>query len=149
MNTYKENYNKIIEAYFKDEIKPYDQEFCFCGTLCNNNKDWWAKVHCEVHCNNIGFDDYSCRELYEMEKALLLPLAELSEAELSNNIDDADYLLINGEVRKYVIKHEYYEDALFEGMCAALEVLRQIHESRGENIDDEIPAFTKRKLQTA
>ena len=39
------------------------------------------------------------------------------------------------------------EDKLFEGMCAALEVLKQIHKERGEDVDS-VPEFKKRKLQT-
>lgn len=45
-------------------------------------------------------------------------------------------------------KHPYneqYEAALFAGMSAALDVLKQIHIERGEVID-EVPVFTKRQL---
>lgn len=39
-----------------------------------------------------------------------------------------------------------YENKLFNGMVAALEVLKQIHIEHGEVIDEE-PVFTKRILQ--
>ena len=31
--TYNEAYSKIIDAYFRDEIRAMDSNFCFCGTL--------------------------------------------------------------------------------------------------------------------
>jgi len=38
--TYKQAYDKIIDAYFKDEIKPMDSNFCFCGTLHGAKRGW-------------------------------------------------------------------------------------------------------------
>lgn len=38
--TYFEARNKIIEAYFRDEIEPWECKFCFCGNLCNNTTEW-------------------------------------------------------------------------------------------------------------
>jgi len=135
--TYKEAYNKIIDAYFKDEIKPYNEEFCFCGTLLNNDRDWWENVH---H-NMKGFGDYSYLELYEMEKALLIPLMTLAGRRYKTN-----YLLIDGD-RDRVEGSELFEDRLFEGMQSALDVLKQIHKDRGESVDEET-TFTKRVLTT-
>jgi hypothetical protein len=37
---YKTAYNKIIDAYFKDEIRPYISKFCFCGTLYGSS-NWY------------------------------------------------------------------------------------------------------------
>lgn len=63
--TFKESYDKIVQAYYKDEIKPWDAQFCFCGTLCNNTDDWM----------DIGgyyaSHGYSGEELKRMEAALL------------------------------------------------------------------------------
>ena len=42
--------------------------------------------------------------------------------------------------------HPKYEDALFEGMCAALEVLKNIHKSRNEDVD-ECNYLVKRNLE--
>lgn len=130
--TYKEAYDKIIEAYFKDEIKPCDAEFCFCGTLCDNSRAWHKSSIWAVHRN---FGTYRGREYVRMEGALLGTISR----ELGCNA-----LMYDDEELKRIFKTEY-EDALFSGMCAALDVLKQIHIERGEIIDD-LPSLTKRVL---
>ncbi len=40
-----------------------------------------------------------------------------------------------------------FEDQLFSGMVAAIEVLKQIHIERGEVIEDDNYGFKKRELQ--
>jgi len=131
MPTYKEQRDKIIEAYFKDEIKPFDAKFCFCGTLNNNNSAW---VRRRFH--------YSLDEFYEMEKALysglksvgLKIIGRLSNRESINDIQNWQ----NCDI------HPNYENALFGGMSAALDVLKEIHRNRGENVDEETTPFIKR-----
>lgn len=126
--TYRQAYDKIIDAYFKDEIKPNSSKFCFCGNLNENNNDYWVSFRFK----NTGIY-YLGTELQKMEDALF------------TNIEK-----IMGPIKKmcdYELERcPLYEDALFAGMCAALEVLKQIHRDRGENVDEEIPAFTKRQL---
>lgn len=128
--TYHEAYNKIIDAYFKDEIRPNDMNFCFCGTLCDNTSRWWT--------SSIGGGGYSNGELRVMEQALFSgfpietyhgscgPAFRMEFGLAPTNIPD-------------------YENKLFSGMCAALEVLKEIHRARGENVD-EVPEFKKRQL---
>lgn len=36
--TFKEQYNKIVNAYLKGELNPWDGCACFVGNLLNNNK---------------------------------------------------------------------------------------------------------------
>lgn len=123
--TYRQAYDKIIEAYFKDQIQPYNACFCFCGTLCDNSDEWrnpeFEGIFKKVE--HIDFMYYSGKDYYRMEKALLLPLYHVNPG-----------------------MGKEYEEALFAGMCAALDVLKEIHRSRGENVDEDIPAFTKREL---
>lgn len=128
--TYRQQYDKVIEAYFKNEIKPWDAQFCFCGNLCNKTDDWFEpfKGDNEPHNNSHG---YSGWELHNMERALL------------------DTLKKRGFDCRSLTDCAEYEDALFSGLCASLEVLRQIHIDRGENVDEDIPAFTKRELVKA
>jgi hypothetical protein len=127
---YQDAYNKIIEAYFKDEIKPFYEDFCFCGTLCGGSS--WAKD---------DFDQlkepYSNNEYRAMEAALL------------SNLRECGIVKINGLWMKKrgvdYTEHSNYEDLLFRGMCDALDVLDSIHRERGENVD-ELPKLTKRQL---
>jgi len=120
--THKQAYDKIIDAYFKDEIQPYDAKFCFCGTLAENSYDWHNRS------SNI-FEEIKHRD-YKYYKGV--DYARMEHALLSN---------ING-LPNY---HSDYETALFSAMSAALDVLKQIHIERGEVID-EVPVFTKREL---
>lgn len=119
--TYKEQFDKITEAYIKGDMKPLDPKFCFCGTICENSNDWFISS-CEIHKD---YGVYTGPELVRMEKALL------------DTIDSEEY----GD------SEEEYEAVLFKGMCAAIDVLKQIHIEHGEIID-EVPAFTKRELKT-
>ena len=112
--TYKQAYDKIIEAYFKDEIKPLDPKFCFCGNLCDKTDHWYGGIENDYQPSH----GYTATELMDMEAALL----EVSF--FANPID---------------------EEKLFAGMSAALDVLKEIHRSRGENVD-ELPVLTKRVL---
>ena len=125
MYTYKQAYDKIIEAYFKDEIKPNDTKFCFCGTLNNNDSSWYSED---------GFF-YKRLELVKMEAALFKAFPE-TDWEYNRPTFSCEQELITN-----------YEDKLFEGMCAALEVLREIHINRGENIEGQFE-FKKRELAT-
>lgn len=124
--TYKEAYDKIIEAYFKDEIIPLNPSFCFCGTLCNNTHEWSYRTR-EQH--NDGFG-YKGDDFVKMEEALLHTMMWGKREWYGgdrNRYDDPSL----------------YEDALFAGMCAALEVLKQIHKERGEDVNG-VQEFTKR-----
>jgi hypothetical protein len=125
---YSEAYDKIIQAYFNDEIKPNNTNFCFCGTLCGGKQ--WASRGLQ----NIVW--YSYEEFGEMEKALFSPWPHVVFYANGMTGGRADELA------------EDYEEKLFVGMCAAIEVLKQIHITRGEIID-ETPSFTKRQLQPA
>lgn len=116
--TCKQAYGKIIDAYFKDEIQPCNRNFCFCGTLCDNTSNWYGSGLQGWHKD---YNGYSGDDFVRMENALLSELIA----------DD----------------HPCYEEVLFSRMCAALEVLKQIHLERGEVID-EAPVFTKRTLQS-
>ena len=113
---YQQAYNKIIEAYFRDEIKPMHREFCFCGTLAGG-EDWNKN------------SSYNNREYGDMESALL---ENISHYNCNKILYDET-------------PNSEYEKQLFAGMSAALDVLKQIHIERGEVID-EVPAFTLRNV---
>lgn len=138
--TYKQAYDKIIEAYMKDEIKIFNVQFCFCGTL-SPDKHWQSVVH---NYNNVLYP-YSVGEYGRMERALF-----------SSFRDDVVYYGIcslnpgfcftEEDLMYPSIRIKNYEDKLFDGMCAALDVLKEIHRERGENVDD-VVVLKKRQLQ--
>lgn len=132
--TYRQAFDKITEAYIRGEIIPVDSNFCFCGTLSPNRGEW--NQLCGFSYGNpkpdfLSFkykneEPYTLWEYKQMEWALI---NNKNEYAMKNNVDYAG------------------EDALFAGMCAALEVLKEIHRARGEDVD-EVPVFTKRELLT-
>ncbi|MDB5200534.1 MAG: hypothetical protein JWO92_2497 [Chitinophagaceae bacterium] len=137
--TYNEAYNKIIDAYFKDEIKPFDERFCFCGNLSNNCSSW-NNLHSRYFEESpYTYEEYKRMELHLMNTVVLVTTGQLWQSENGIGIEVIKTV-------KEIKVHPDYEDALFSGMCAALDVLKQIHKGRGENVDEEIP-FTKRELQ--
>lgn len=137
--TFIEQREKIIQAYFRDEIRPFEVKFCFCGTLCDNSNRWsqynlkrnGEPIHCDV-----GL--YKAGDFIKMEHALLIKIQAICE---TNEIFDGWY----GEDEVDVEFHPLYEQALFEGMCDALEILRQIHIEMGDETAIEIP-LVKRQL---
>lgn len=124
---FRESYDKIIEAYFKDEIKPMKADFCICGTLAGNS-DWY-------NANRKLGSPYSRREYRLLESALFEGIRIVD----GNAWADADPVL-------NVFCANLTEGALFNGMSMALDVLRKIHESRGEVIESF--EFKKRELTT-
>lgn len=123
--TYKEAYDKIIEAYFKNEIQPLSASFCFCGTLANNECEWF-----DIRNSEKIIHGYSGLEYFKIESALLKTMQKEFGGPICASFDSP-----------------LYEDALFNGMCVALEVLKEIHRSSGENVDEEVVPFTKRNLK--
>lgn len=127
--TYQQAYNKIIEAYFKDEIKPLNAQFCFCGTL-QGDCDWRREE---------GSKNYTTSEYGKMERALFFKFPVICEG--PGALVHSDFNKELSEIKKL----SDYEDRLFAGMSAALDVLKEIHRSLGENVDD-VPVFAKRVL---
>lgn len=121
--TYNEAYDKIIQAYFRDEIKPFNANFCFCGTLSPNSR--WHFRH-----NLLDQYPYTLPQYGRMERALFSQISKVEHLGIGEIVDNVPYT----------------EDELFLGMTAALEVLKQIHRERGEDVDS-LPALTKRNLQ--
>lgn len=133
--TYKQAFDMITEAYIKDEIKPYDNEFCFCGTLSHDSNWRWEDYHKEFSY------PYTNKEYLRMEYPLLHTLRNKTVGE----IEGYSMFLPCFDVDKNVINHPNYENALFEGMCNALDVLKQIHIERGEDVDESLK-LPKREL---
>lgn len=126
--TYETQFNKITEAYIKGNIKPWDDDFCFCGTLADGD-DW-------TFLNQKSLS-YTPVEFGKMEKALFSPFPEIKWS--YNGRQKRSCPLVK------ITQAKDFEEKLFNGMCAALEVLKQIHIEHGEVIDNPQP-FVKRTL---
>jgi len=139
--TYQEQFNKLTEAYISNKVDPYYGCGCFVGNLLNGKGNWelgremliWHRskeygyqispkgLHhtllvLQEECDSL----YTPREIFELEKKFL---------RCYNSLKDQD-----GE-----------EEALFKAFETTLDLLKEIHISKGEIIDT-IPVFTKRQL---
>lgn len=126
---FKQAFDKITEAYIKDRIRPLSGNYCICGTLYGNS-NWMNVVKLRA-----GFP-YSIEELIMIESALLSPLIPFG-AEKHGDWRGAWGGWLECDA-------EGYEDALFDGMSAALDIFREIHISRGEDV--EAFEFKKREV---
>jgi hypothetical protein len=138
--TFEIQYQKIVSAYYKNELKPLSSCACFIGNLLNNNSEW-ANARCYVnmiedfewYMHDFGINTikeeskglYSIEEIIGMESSFI-QLCFPGESPGKRNAD--------------LLK----EENLFNAMVSTLEMLRKIHESKGEIVKDY--NFTKREL---
>jgi hypothetical protein len=142
--TFQEQYNKIVDAYYKDELVPYANCACFVGNLLNNDDNWalgrgnkfgttnrrWESITEAEQCikkNANGF--YTLQEILALEMIFMDTLHK-------NLTNDAP-----SPLRK---KWEGWENSLFDAMSTTLDALKLIHASKGEVIESF--SFQKRKL---
>lgn len=142
--TYREQYDKIVDAYIKDKLKPWDCIACFIGNLLNGKDDWAHGRTMTRGTNNVLVCDISindarvqlAQQCVDDESNGLYSLREICALE-ENFLNYISPLGIDG----------CSEQQLFEAMCSTLEMLRLIHISKGEDVDA-IP-LTKRVLEVA
>lgn len=139
--TFQEQYNKITSAYYKDELKPMNGCACFVGNLLNNNGAWE------------GTRCYLENRLNDME----LPRAKHGRYQISIEsgglYTPEDILLMEHNFLRKCFDTNLNmfrqsgiatEERLFEAMVSTLELLRKLHESKGEVVKDY--HFTKREI---
>lgn len=135
--TYKEQFDKLTRAYIEDRVKPMNQCACFVGNLLNG-KDAWACARGTAFgtptVNLYGIDAakfcilqeadgiYTVQEILSLEKEFMVCV----------EYDGSGNLAIT-------------EDGLFQAFEKTIELLKHIHISKGENVD-ETTVFEKRKL---
>jgi len=153
--TYQEAYDRIVGAYFGNELNPFIDCACFVGNLLGGNGRW-ACVR--------TFKRYDAEPGSEMD--LTQPVRSASwyseryiaedscgtyssdEVVRLENMFLSTYLrrrkIKNGTVREEG-RQEFNEDLLFEAMDKTLDLLKEIHESHGEVVDR--PAFARRAVR--
>lgn len=124
--TFKEQSEKIIQAYLKCEIYPLNPCACFVGNLLNNKKEW-IEGRSASNCgmvNSNKIQQFVAIACINQESNNLYTLQEILELEKNFMVGCS----IGGS----------YENAIFNAMISTLEMLKQIHISKGEVIEDEI-----------
>jgi len=133
--TYKEQFDKITRAYINGEIEPLDNCACFIGNLLNGNGTWsCARYHHSAFTWRYSIlpesRNYSQQSI-DMESNGFYSIEEICNME-------ENFLKIYDE------GFSRTETSLFYAMESTLEMLKAIHESKGEIVDP-IP-FAKRQL---
>jgi len=130
--TYKEQFDKITRAYIADELQPTNSCACFIGNLLNNNREWAMGRVFDWKNHGIGV-------VANEHLIMLVVNAEANGLYSAQEIVDMEdnFLSIYSDGFQS-------EDALFHAMESTLEMLKQIHISKGEQVDP-IP-FAKRQL---
>lgn len=136
MWTFKKAFDRLTEAYIKDQVNPFDQCACFVGNLLNG-KDW----------TNINLLN-STRE-YENFYGFCIPIGFRTLDHIKRVLErecDSFYTPDNVDVLEKLFLKVYHqhggrrhqdidEDALFKAFEVTLDLLKKIHESHGEVVD--------------
>jgi hypothetical protein len=136
--TFKEQSEKIIQAYLKCGIEPMNPRGCFVGNLLNNTKEWRKGIGFVYGTTTADVTlKLEAMRSISKESKNLYSLQEI--ADIENNF----MTIVTGHWSH--MGSDYSEDELFEAMISTLELLKQIHILKGEVIEEEI-VLQKREL---
>lgn len=152
--TFREQYDKLVKAYLAGEVNPWRSCACFVGNLLNKADTWAYLIE-------RGEEGGAMEELLKLRKRELdyfrenyLKLQDRGEALSCIRVHGRDMYspkeIVELEalfMRTYGLHTQYEkeinEEKLFEAFEVTLLKLREIHESKGEVIEDYI--FKKRE----
>lgn len=125
-----DQYNKIVKAYLRCELSSTKAGACFVGTLMNNCSEWrffrYGLINPHNHEQAVECLTYQANGFYSPEELMGL---EDTFMGWKSPLNESDPPLSDMQAPNY-------EDRLFRAMERALLHLRQIHESKGEIIED-------------
>ena len=152
--SFKEQFDKLTEAYIAGKVNPFRTCACFVGNLLNGNATWTnlKDFHLDLQIFSTcdipkrttdiierskqdlqieGKGLYTIEDIIKLEENFMLFFMNQGMAWLGNEVDAE------------------MEECLFQAFYSTLEALRKLHVSKGEVVD-ETPVFVKRqsKLQT-
>jgi len=137
MIPFRTQYEKLVKAYINNEVQPWEECACFVGNLLNKNETWGhARLNCQewgilsniqsqvdiasMHIFKESDGTYTVQEILDLEKTFMKAIGNWFSWDATD------------------------EETLFNAFEKTLLHLRQIHESKGEVIEDY--TFKKRKL---
>lgn len=148
---YASQFNKLTEAYIRNEVNPMTNCNCFVGNLLNNRPKWAA------HRFFPRILRVNPESLYRTKFTSLKSINYILEEQTNSFYTPSDILLLErmflktfllsggNEVADWYNPLETDEDALFVAFEKTLDLLKEIHISKGEIIE-EVPTFVKRQL---
>lgn len=131
---YETQWQKITSAYVNNRLHPYINCACFIGNLLNGRREW-------SYAKGIGGGVTNDIKMLRIANRCIL-----GEAAGIYSIDEI--LAMEDKFMSLVSLGDTAEDDLYDAMVSTLEMLRKIHESKGDETAREIP-LTKRQLQTS
>ena len=157
--SYKEQFDKLTRAYISNKVNPWDECACFVGNLLNNEGIWstmrfgnadeiisGASEPIRVFPN--GF--LTCTDVMKAENCIDKESAGLYTPEEICQLENMFIGVIVKSGGNYMAwQHNEIETAdeqsLFTAFSKTLDLLKQIHLSKGEIID-EVPEFKRRVM---
>lgn len=134
MITFENQAQKIIDAYMEDKIRPLISHACFIGNLLNTGK--WA------HCRNL----FSKAVKEERREEFVEIIRQTAEGFYTpEDVIELEQVFMHN----LCVCKNYtggIEGMLFNAVCKGLDKLREIHESKGEDVKP--PIINQRMLQT-
>lgn len=124
--TFREQYDKIVKAYLRDELEPLNSCACFIGNMFDGNWDW-----CGIRPGNQYFGENGYR---------LIADAGYDRSEILGL--EANFLHMCRWPDGFSAPPS--EESLYEAMESTILMLKKIHESKGEVVEDYV--FEKRQL---
>ena len=158
MNTFKQQFDKLTEAYIKGEVEPYDSCGCFVGNLLNKTNDWIGCLAGErgqgkgeiIMQNHWGFNREEFDLALEVIKINGYTPRQISMLEncfmhnITKHINTQSAFRFNTSYVDMLDAHPDKEDIIFNAFSKTLDLLKEIHESKGEVVDK--IEFKKREL---
>jgi hypothetical protein len=144
--TFEQARNRIIQAYYKDELDPFKNGACFVGNLLGNRDEWsYARVSpCfVVPGTNTSIYGKNPKTVKHLQAGLQL-INEHGYTAKQITAMENNFLTIICVWHKG--KSE--EDVLFDAMDSTIDMLRKIHIQNGEVIPEPF-VFAKRQLAVA
>lgn len=138
--TFIEQYDKIVTAYLKNELDPFLCKACFVGNLLNNMEEWLeCRVLDQMTKPRRTFDfyfDMGKRCIDNQSNGLYTPneIIELERNFLTVLLTNLP--VNNGYCKNYWNKVYNQEDRLYAAMESTLIMLREVHESKGEIVEN-------------
>ena len=144
--TFKEQFDKIVNAYLKNELEPVNPCGCFIGNLLNNKSSW-------IQVRDIRFNIEKDLNRPYVKGGVECIFSESNGLYTPEEIIGMEAIFMKTIYGEECMKSQEdfqegeFEEAIYEAMEKAPLKLKEIHESKGEIVEDY--TFTKRKLELA
>lgn len=145
--SFQSQYNKIVNAYYKNQLNPFDSCACFIGNMLNGNLRWGygrkVTVPNKFEILKVVNDEFALSialSCIRSEANSFYTLEEIFKLEENFLNITTNYTPVDDGITSY----KYNEEDLFKAMVSTLEMLKEIHISKGEVVNNY--SFTKREL---